>query len=105
MTKLDDLNPNAAVGRILPDCVVTVVSVKWFGTEAVELTYADPAGRPENTLLHHGYELRLEIPKHEKLASAALAVAVEKDHLGLGLRTGDTEVSAKRAAQPCGGKS
>jgi hypothetical protein len=43
MTRLEDLQSNAAVHGILPDCLVTVVSVHWFGSEALELTYKDPA--------------------------------------------------------------
>ena len=61
MTKLDDLTPNAAVKGILPDCMVTVVSVKWFGTDAVELMYKDPGGKPGNTLLYCSEEPRLEV--------------------------------------------
>jgi hypothetical protein len=45
MTRLEDLLPNAAVRGILPDSLVTVVNVQWFGSEALELTYKDPAGR------------------------------------------------------------
>jgi hypothetical protein len=37
ITRLEDLQPNAAVRRILPDQVVTVVIVRWFGSEALEL--------------------------------------------------------------------
>ena len=39
MMRLEDLQPNAAIRGILPDCLVTVVSVQWFGSEALELTY------------------------------------------------------------------
>ena len=45
MTRLEDLQPTAAVRGILPDQVVTVVSVQWFGSEALELTYKGPSGR------------------------------------------------------------
>jgi hypothetical protein len=34
MTYLEDLQPNAAVPAMLPDQVITVVSVQWFGSEA-----------------------------------------------------------------------
>jgi hypothetical protein len=40
--KLEDLQPNAAVRRVIPD---SVVSVQWFGSAALELTYKNPAGR------------------------------------------------------------
>jgi hypothetical protein len=42
MTRLEDLQPNAAVTGILPDQAVTVVSTQWFGSEALE---ADTYGR------------------------------------------------------------
>lgn len=61
MLKLEDIQPNAAVRGILPDCHVTVVSVQWYGTEALELTYKDPAGRVANELLYRHDEPRLEI--------------------------------------------
>ena len=38
--KLEDLQANAAVRGILSDGLVMVVSVQWFGSEALELTYA-----------------------------------------------------------------
>jgi hypothetical protein len=37
MSKLEDLQPSAAVRGILPDALVTVVSVQWFGSEACVL--------------------------------------------------------------------
>ena len=61
MLKLEDLRPNAAVRGILPDALVTIVTVKWFGSEALELTYKDPSGRVANELLYRHDEQRLEI--------------------------------------------
>jgi SNF2 family DNA or RNA helicase len=61
MTKLEDLTPNASVRGILPDSLVTVVSVQWFGSAALELTYKTPAGRVANELLYRHDEPRLEI--------------------------------------------
>ncbi len=61
MSKLEDLKPNASVRGILPDCLVTVVSVQWFGSEALELTYKDPSGRVANQLLYRHDEPRLEV--------------------------------------------
>ncbi len=48
MTRLEDLQPTAAVRGILPDEVVTVVSVQWFGSEALELAYKGASGRLAN---------------------------------------------------------
>ncbi|HEY0282075.1 MAG TPA: SNF2-related protein, partial [Rhizomicrobium sp.] len=64
MAKLEDLQPNAAVRGILPDSLITVVSAQWFGSEACELTYKDPAGRVANTLLYRHDEPRLDVVEH-----------------------------------------
>jgi hypothetical protein len=61
MSKLEDLQPNAAIRGILPDSLVTVVSVHWFGSEALELTYKAPTGRVANELLYRHDEPRLEV--------------------------------------------
>jgi SNF2 family DNA or RNA helicase len=59
--RLEDLQPNAAVRGILPDALVTVVSVQWFGSQALELTYKTPAGAPGNVLLYREDEARLDL--------------------------------------------
>jgi len=61
MSRLEELQPNASVRGILPDCLVTVVNVTWFGSNAVELTYKDPSGRVANTLLYRDDEPRVEV--------------------------------------------
>ncbi|MFZ0928390.1 MAG: SNF2-related protein [Syntrophobacteraceae bacterium] len=61
MIRLQDLQPNAAVRGLLPDCLITIVSVQWFGSEALELTYKTPAGKVANELLYRNDEQRLEI--------------------------------------------
>jgi len=64
MTHLEDLQPTAAVRGILPEQVVTVVSVQWFGSEALELTYKGPSGRVANELLYRHDEPRLQVLEH-----------------------------------------
>jgi hypothetical protein len=61
MSKLEQLTPNAAVRGILPDGLVTVVSVQWFGSEALELTYKSPNGKVANELLYRHDEGRIEV--------------------------------------------
>ncbi len=61
MSILEDLQPNAAVRGILPESLVTVVSVQWFGSEALELTYKNPTGRVANELLYRHDEARLDV--------------------------------------------
>lgn len=51
MSRLDELMPNASVKGILPNGLVTVVSVQWHGSEALQLTYRTPEGMVANELL------------------------------------------------------
>jgi SNF2 family DNA or RNA helicase len=59
--RLEDLQPNASVQGILPNSQVTVVSVQWFGSEALELTYKTPTGKVANELIYRHDEVRLEL--------------------------------------------
>src|SRR6266478_446553 len=59
--KLEDLQTNTSVKGILPDSLATVVSVQWFGSEALELTYKDPGGKVANQLLYRHDEPRIEV--------------------------------------------
>src|ERR1700683_2338752 len=61
MAKLEDLKRGASVKGVLPDCLVTVIDVKWYGSAAVELTYKDPSGKPSVVLLYRDREPTLEI--------------------------------------------
>ena len=61
MSKLEALLPNSAVKGILPDSLVTVVTIQWFGTTAVELTYKTTAGKVANELLYRHDEPRIEV--------------------------------------------
>ena len=59
--QLEDLQPRCAVRGVHPDGLVTVVSVQWFGSEALELTYKTQAGTVANELLYRHDETRLEV--------------------------------------------
>ena len=59
--KLEQLQPNAAVRGIVPNSFVTVVSVQWFGSEALELTYKTTDGKVANELIYRHDESRLEV--------------------------------------------
>jgi SNF2 family DNA or RNA helicase len=61
MLRLEDLQPNAAVRGLIPDALATVVSVQWFGSEALELTFKNSAGKVANELLYRNDEQRLEL--------------------------------------------
>src|SRR5438477_4278019 len=61
MSKLEELQPTTSLRGFLPDALVTVVSVQWFGSEALELTYKDPAGKVANELLYRHDEPRIEV--------------------------------------------
>ena len=61
MARLDDLLPNTSVSGVLPDGLVTVVNVQWYGSEALELTYKDAKGKVTNELLYRHDEPRLDV--------------------------------------------
>lgn len=61
MMNLDQLQANAAIRGIVPDALVTVVSVQWFGADALELTYKTASGKVANELLYRHDEPRLEL--------------------------------------------
>src|SRR5258708_26205972 len=64
MMRLEDINPNTAVRGVLPDQIVTVINVQWFGSLALELTYKAPSGRVANELLYRHDENRLEVVEY-----------------------------------------
>ncbi|HRE85956.1 MAG TPA: helicase-related protein [Accumulibacter sp.] len=59
--KLEQLQTNAAIRGIVPDALVIVVSVQWFGSEALEMTYKTASGKVANELLYRHDEARLEL--------------------------------------------
>ena len=61
MASLQDLQPKAMVRGILTDCAVTVVSIQWFGSEALELTYKEPSGKLGSRLLYRHDEPALQL--------------------------------------------
>ncbi len=61
MLKLEQLQPRASIRGIVPDALVVVVSVQWFGSEALELTYKTSTGKVANELLYRDDEARLDV--------------------------------------------
>src|SRR5438094_700068 len=61
MAALEELTRGATVRGIVPDEVVTVVDVAWYGSSCIELTYKDAAGRLGSELLYRDREPALEI--------------------------------------------
>lgn len=61
MIRLEQLKQNASLRGILPDTLVTVVNVEWFGSDALELTYKTPTGKVASELLYRDAEARLEV--------------------------------------------
>ncbi len=59
--KLEDLQPDATVRGILPDALVTVVSVAWHGADALTLVHRYPNGRVADEILYRHDEPRLAI--------------------------------------------
>ena len=59
--RLEDLTPGALVGGITGDGTVTVVAVRWVGSNAVQLTYRTNGGRLDERLLYRDHEPRLTL--------------------------------------------
>jgi hypothetical protein len=59
--KLEELQPSASVRGILPDAVVSVVSVQWHGSDALTLVYRDPGGKVADEILYRHDEARLQV--------------------------------------------
>ena len=66
MAKLEDLTRGAAVRGILPDCLVSVIDVKWFGSAAVELTYKDPSGKWRLVTVNPVFGSEPPVPKKKR---------------------------------------
>ena len=61
MAALEELKQSVSIRGVIPNELATVVNVQWFGTDALELTYKGPGGRPDSVLLYRDDEERLEL--------------------------------------------
>ena len=59
--RLEDLRPSCSVDGVHPDGPVSVVSVRWYGSEVVELTYKTADGSVAAMLLYRTDEERLKV--------------------------------------------
>lgn len=61
MAQLEDIKTGATVRGILPNGLVSIVNVHWFGSDAVEITYKDAVGKLSNQLLYRSDESKIAI--------------------------------------------
>ncbi|CAN5820094.1 helicase-related protein [soil metagenome] len=61
MARLEDLKRDAVVSGVVPSQAITVVDVKWWGNDAVELTYKLDSGRLANQLVYRHQEQDIEV--------------------------------------------
>ncbi len=59
--KLEDIQPNCSLRGVIADGQVTVVAVKWYGSDTIELTYKDASGKVGNQLFLRDAEPSLEL--------------------------------------------
>ena len=59
--RLEDVTPGALVGGVAGDGAVTVVAVRWLGSNAVQLTFRTENGRLDERLLYRDHEPRLAL--------------------------------------------
>jgi hypothetical protein len=55
--RLEDLTPGAMLGGILADAVVTVVAVRWIGSNALQVTF-----RTDERLLYRDHDAEADTP-------------------------------------------
>lgn len=60
-TRLEDLTPGTSIRGILPNALVSIVAVQWFGSGAIEITYKDAHGHTATRLLYRDDEPSLEL--------------------------------------------
>ena len=58
--KLEDLQPHAQVSGLRADGPVTLVTAKWLGSQAVEVTYRTPSGALADKVLYRADEPNLQ---------------------------------------------
>ena len=61
MSKLEELKPNTVIRGVLPDSHITVINAKWYGSDAIELTYKSAVGNLGSRILYRGDEAHIEI--------------------------------------------
>ncbi|MCL6590153.1 MAG: DUF3883 domain-containing protein [Firmicutes bacterium] len=61
MARLEELTRDSVIKGILPDALVTIIDVKWHGSNAIEVTYKDNHGHLGNELIFRDRENSLEI--------------------------------------------
>jgi superfamily II DNA or RNA helicase len=59
--RLEDVTPGALVSGVTGDGAVTVVAVRWVGSNALQLTYRTEDGRLDERLLYRDHEARLTL--------------------------------------------
>jgi superfamily II DNA or RNA helicase len=63
---LEELTPGARVAGIINNGAVTVVSVRWHGSNAVTVSFQDDAGRPDHRLLYRTHEPSLSLEESSR---------------------------------------
>lgn len=61
MAKLEELKSGAVVRGILPDSLVTIINVQWYGSDAIEITYKSATGKVANEILFRDSESRIDM--------------------------------------------
>ena len=61
MTVLEQLTTGANVRGLSPNTVARIITVEWFGDQALKITFEDGLGRVAQQLVYRADEPRLEI--------------------------------------------
>ncbi|WP_316571343.1 helicase-related protein [Neobacillus sp. YIM B06451] len=69
MGKLESITPGTLVKGIIDDTVVTILDVKWFGKDIVEVSYKDSNGNTGTELLFRNRESEITIVNNDQIWS------------------------------------
>ena len=61
MARLEELTRDSTITGLVPNTSVTVLDVKWYGSDVIEITYKDASGKLGNELIYRDRETTLEI--------------------------------------------
>ena len=59
--RLEDVTPGTLAGGVVGDGAVTVVAVRWIGSNALQLTFRKDDGLLDERLLYRDHEPRLTL--------------------------------------------
>ena len=61
MANLEDIVAGSQVKGIVPDDIVSIIAVEWFGNNVIEVTYKNSSGGLGHEMIYRGSESNIEV--------------------------------------------